>query len=215
MAVLPLSAVDMMRSALGVPRARSRILRERLSREATTLLTWLNRHDEASPGHSCAVAALAVRVGSELGLEERHLRRLEVGALLHDVGKLEVPSSILHKPGPLTRSEWTLMRAHPEAGARMLSPVTEADVLAIIRSHHERYDGRGYPDGAEGDDIPLPARIVAVADAFQAMIEERPHRSARPAAQALAEVEANSGTQFDPACVQALASAVAGESSSP
>lgn len=114
-----------------MPRARSRILRERLSREATTLLTWLNRHDEASPGHSSAVAALAVRVGSELGLEERHLRRLEVVALLHDVGKLQVPSSILHKPGPLTRSEWSLMRAHPEVGARMLSPCVRALASAV------------------------------------------------------------------------------------
>jgi putative nucleotidyltransferase with HDIG domain len=209
MALVPSAAVDLMRSALGVPRARSRILRARLSREATTLLTWLNRHDAASPGHSSAVAALAVEVGRQLGLAEGPLRQLEVGALLHDVGKLEVPQAILEKTGPLTRAEWAFMRAHPEAGERMLSSVGEPDVLAVVRSHHERFDGRGYPDGASGDSIPLPARIVAVADAFQAMIEPRPYRPARSKNAAIGELKANAGTQFDPRCVSALVGAVA------
>lgn len=213
MALLPPSAVDLMRSALGVPRARSRLLRERLSREATTLLTCLNRHDAAIPGHSSAVAVLAVRVGGELGIGDQRLRRLEVGALLHDVGKLHVPRAILVKTGPLTRAEWGLMRAHPEAGERLLSSVRDPDVLAIVRSHHERFDGRGYPDGAKGEEIPLAARIVAVADAYQAMVEDRPYRSSRTPADAVAELEANAGTQFDPACVRALAGAVVGNSS--
>jgi HD-GYP domain-containing protein (c-di-GMP phosphodiesterase class II) len=112
---------------------------------------------------------------------------------------------VLTKPGPLNELEWAAMRRHAALGERLLAHILDqADVLAIVRSHHERWDGGGYPDGKRGDEIPLAARIVAVADAFQAMIEARPYRSPRTRVAALEEITSESGRQFDPSCVEAL-----------
>jgi putative nucleotidyltransferase with HDIG domain len=155
--------------------------------------------------HTAAVSGLAVAIASRLGLSGEELRRVELGALLHDVGKLTVPDGLLTKPGPLNEIEWAAMRRHAVLGERLLAQVVDLpDVLAAVRSHHERWDGRGYPDGKQGEEIPLTARVVAVADAFQAMIEPRPYRSSRTRAAALAEIVAQGGHQFDPACVEAL-----------
>jgi putative nucleotidyltransferase with HDIG domain len=159
--------------------------------------------------HTAAVSRLAVAIAAELGLGAEQRRRVALGALLHDVGKLSVPDRILTKPGPLNELEWAAMRRHAAFGERLLVHILDLpDVLAVVRSHHERWDGRGYPDGKQGEEIPLAARIVAVADAFQAMIEPRPYRPPRARERAVDELVAESGRQFDPECVEALLAVV-------
>ena len=153
--------------------------------------------------HALRVATMSVRVGAAFGLRPPELRSLELAAKLHDVGKLMVPHSILAKPGPLDDEEWATMRRHPDEGARLLAPyVASTDVLAIIRSHHERWDGAGYPEGLKGEQIPFGARIVAVVDAFCAMIESRPYRPTLDAEEARSELLAQAGRQFDPTCAE-------------
>jgi HD-GYP domain-containing protein (c-di-GMP phosphodiesterase class II) len=155
--------------------------------------------------HARAVAVHAAAVARRLGLGGRELIAVEVGAALHDLGKLCIRESVLTKPGPLTEQEWDVMRLHPAAGARAFSAlVTAPDVAAIVRWHHERWDGSGYPDGLRREAIPLGARIVAVADAYQAMLEARPYRPPLDAASARACVWSGAGTEFDPACVEAF-----------
>jgi putative nucleotidyltransferase with HDIG domain len=155
------------------------------------------------------VSSLALAIATELGLSAPECRCVELGALLHDVGKLSIPDRVLTKPGPLNELEWAAMRRHAALGERLLAHILDqTDVLAIVRSHHERWDGAGYPDGKTGEEIPLAARIVAVADAFQAMIEPRPYRSPRTRESALEEIASQSGQQFDPACVEALRAVV-------
>jgi HD-GYP domain-containing protein (c-di-GMP phosphodiesterase class II) len=153
--------------------------------------------------HALRVAALSVRIGRAFGFEGPELETLALAAKLHDVGKLAVPRSILAKPGPLDEDEWATMRRHPTEGARLLAPyVPSTDVLAIVMSHHERWDGAGYPEGLRGEQIPRGARIVAVVDAFCAMIEPRPYRPTLDADAARSELLAQSGRQFDPACAE-------------
>jgi putative nucleotidyltransferase with HDIG domain len=160
--------------------------------------------DDAFREHSKSVAAISVRVGRELGLGKRELALLELAAAVHDLGKLAVPPEIIAKPGALDDSEWTEMRKHPSAGAKLLQPCeAPPEVLEMVRSHHERWDGTGYPDGLKGPEIPLGARILAVADAYCAMIESRPYRASRRPAAARAELLAQAGRQFDAACAQA------------
>jgi len=163
-----------------------------------------SRHGYTSD-HTTAVSRLAVAVGSHLGLGGEDLAILKLGALLHDVGKLEVPEAILSKPAALDKREWRAMRRHVDSGERLLHPDVDLPaVLAIVRWHHERWDGAGYPDGKRGNEIPLAARIVAVADAFQAMVEVRPYRKRRTERAALEEIRRHAGSQFDPRCVDAL-----------
>jgi HD-GYP domain-containing protein (c-di-GMP phosphodiesterase class II) len=167
--------------------------------------------DETFREHSRNVAAISVRVGRELGLSARELRLLELAAEVHDLGKLVVPAEIITKPGALDEREWKAMRRHPAAGAELLAPCdAPAEVLAIVRSHHERWDGAGYPDGLRGPEIPLGARILAVADAYCAMIEARPYRTSRRPAAARAELLAQAGRQFDAACAHAACRVTAG-----
>jgi putative nucleotidyltransferase with HDIG domain len=155
--------------------------------------------------HTAAVSRVAVAMATKLKLPAAERRCVELGALLHDVGKLSIPDRVLTKPGPLNELEWEAMRRHATLGERLLARIVQQpEVLAVVRSHHERWDGRGYPDGKRGDEIPLAARIVAVADAFQAMIEPRPYRALRTRESALSEVVSQAGAQFDPACVEAL-----------
>ena len=178
---------------------------EDVSRRLTELAERLETKDGDTTHHTTAVARLAVAIASELGIEDEQLRHVELGALLHDVGKLAVPDRILKKPSRLTQLEWVAMRRHAASGERLLIRILDLpDVLAVVRSHHERWDGAGYPDGMRGERIPLGARIVAVADAFQAMVEPRAYRPPRTPAETLAELMLNAGTQFDPACVDAL-----------
>ena len=174
-------------------------------RGAVGALTGAPRYPDA---HAEAVSRLAHQVGAALGLSGDDLKALVVGALVHDIGKLRIDASILRKPAPLTTREWQHIRRHPDEGAGLLGGVFAESILAVVRWHHERWDGRGYPDALAGDAIPLPARIVAVADAFRAMLEPRPYRlSVRPP-DAAGEILRASGSQFDPACVDALLSVV-------
>jgi putative nucleotidyltransferase with HDIG domain len=188
-------------------------LRELQSPSASIRLAGLVDRLELKEGyareHTAAVSGLALAIATELKLSADERRCVELGALLHDVGKLSIPDRVLTKPGPLNELEWVAMRRHAALGERLLAHILDqADVLAIVRSHHERWDGAGYPDGKRGENIPLSARIVAVADAFQAMIEPRPYRKPRTRASALEEIASESGRQFDPACVEALRAVV-------
>lgn len=156
--------------------------------------------------HGLRVAALSVCIGTAFGLRPRELETLELAAKLHDVGKLAVPRSILAKCGPLDDDEWAAVRIHPAEGARLLAPFVPSDVLTIIRSHHERWDGTGYPDKLQGPAIPMMARIVSVADAFHALITDRPYRPRFTVAKALEILAAGSGTQWDTRLCAAFAS---------
>ena len=127
------------------------------------------------------------------------------GFFLHDIGKVGIPESILCKAGPLTELEWIVMRSHPNQGARIVEPIPfMGEAVEIVRTHHERFDGGGYPRGLRGEQIPLAARIFAIADSFDAMTSDRPYRSALSTEEAVAEIRAGSGTQFDPLCVEAF-----------
>ena len=162
--------------------------------------------DEYTGEHSYGVIALSLEIADEMGLSEDDRRLVEFGALLHDVGKIAVPKAIVNKPGPLDDDEWKIMRQHTVAGQRMLDKVggSMTDVGAIVRASHERWDGGGYPDGTAGEDVPLPARIVSVADTFHAITTTRPYRRAQTPEAAIKELQACAGTQFDPEVVDAL-----------
>ena len=173
------------------------------------LVRALEAQDMYTSGHALSIADLARHVGRVLGLDAAALRDVEHAAVLHDIGKIGIPSELLRKTGPLSSGEREHMRAHPEIGARILEPVERLRQLApLVRFSHERWDGSGYPDGLAGEQIPLGARIIAVCDAFDAMVSDRPYRGGRSAADALAELRANAGTQFDPAVVEAFEEAL-------
>ena len=170
------------------------------------LAAALDARDPYTAGHSQRVAELSVLLAWEMQLSEEDRETLRLGALLHDVGKIGISDSVLRKPGKLTQEEFDHIKLHPVLGARILRPLAFlAPHLPVVELHHERLDGRGYPLGLRGDDIPLFARIVHVADAFDAMTSARAYRPARPAAEAMAELWRNVGTDFDPRVVQAMA----------
>jgi putative nucleotidyltransferase with HDIG domain len=172
----------------------------------------LSTSDEYTGSHSRSVVVLAHQVGEALDLNPMELREVEFGALLHDVGKLTVPNAIINKPGPLSAEEMDRMRAHTVEGEEMLDRIggVLAEVGHVVRSHHEHYDGRGYPDGLRGDQIPVAARVVSCCDAFNAMTTDRSYRAAMPVWAAVRELREHSGTQFDPWVVEALVSIVSG-----
>ncbi len=179
---------------------------QRLYRETlASLSNALEAKDAVTSQHTEEVVRLAVGVAAELELELEAVRSVELGAVLHDIGKVRVPEAILNKPGPLTDEEWLVMKTHPEIGEHILRPIQSLQgILPIVRHHHERWDGTGYPDGLSGRAIPLGARIVAVCDAYRAMTENRPYRAALSISEARDELEAGAGTQFDADCVKAL-----------
>jgi putative nucleotidyltransferase with HDIG domain len=155
------------------------------------------------------VSTLSVMIGRTMHLPAADIEVLRLGALLHDIGKIGISDQILRKTGSLTAEEFEQIKRHPGLGARILRQVPFlAPHLPIVELHHERPDGRGYPFGLRAEDIPLAARIVHVADAFDAMTSARAYRAALPASVAFAELERFSGTQFDPACVEALLAAM-------
>jgi HD-GYP domain-containing protein (c-di-GMP phosphodiesterase class II) len=158
----------------------------------------IEARDPHTRGHSVRVARMAHAVGVRFGCDELRLA-LRLGGALHDVGKLVVSEAVLNKPGPLTEEEVAEVRGHPEAGARMVAlDRALRPALPGVLYHHERWDGAGYPTGRSGEEIPLEARILAVADCFDAMTSDRPYRAALPAEQALEEVDQCAGSQFDP-----------------
>jgi diguanylate cyclase (GGDEF)-like protein len=161
-------------------------------------------------GHVDGVAELAGTVGRELGLATVALERLGLAARLHDIGKVAIPDAILRKRGPLSEQEWDFMRTHTVIAERILSAAPAlSDILPIVRSSHESFDGSGYPDGLAGADIPIEARVLLVCDSFDAMTSDRPYRNARSHDEALAELRRCAGSQFDPAVVAAFEAALA------
>lgn len=165
----------------------------------TELTRALELQDPASPGHAVRVATLAEGVARRLGWEESRLRALRLGALLHDVGKLTLSREVLEKPGPLTVAERAQIQQHPTAGVRILSMARETwTALPYVLFHHEHWDGRGYPVAKARDAIPPGARLLALADAFDAMTSPRPYRERLTRDEALEEVDRCAGTQFDP-----------------
>jgi putative nucleotidyltransferase with HDIG domain len=175
------------------------------------LAAALDARDPYTAGHSERVSVLSVAIGRGLRLSDDEVEVLRLGALLHDIGKIGVPDEVLRKPGALTDAEFDLIKQHPVLGARILKSVPFlARHLSIVELHHERPDGRGYPHGLRGDDIPLAARIVHVADAYDAMTSARAYRAARPSGDALRELWRCAGTEFHAEIVGALATALPG-----
>jgi HD-GYP domain-containing protein (c-di-GMP phosphodiesterase class II) len=169
------------------------------------LTAAIDAKDSYTRGHSERVAMLAARLAAAAGLPEEQSQRIHIAGLVHDVGKIGVPESVLGKAGRLTDDEFAQMRRHPEIGYGILQGIPQlADVLPGVLHHHERWDGRGYPAGLAGEAIPLPARVLALADTFDAMSSSRSYRAAMPRQMVLQEIAACSGTQFDPALVEAF-----------
>jgi putative nucleotidyltransferase with HDIG domain len=166
--------------------------------------------DEYTGQHTQDVVELTVAVADRLRVDEDTRRAAEFGALLHDVGKVAIPNEIINKPGPLDDEEWAIMKTHTVEGQRMLERIGGllSRVGVVVRASHERFDGGGYPDGLAGEAIPLAARIVSACDAYNAMTTDRSYRKALTVGVAVAELRANSGTQFDPKVVDALVGVV-------
>ena len=175
------------------------------SESTRALLAMLGERDAATCCHSRATGEWARRLCAAMAIPPESAELIKLCAVLHDIGKISTPEAILFKPGAFTEEEWVIMRDHSAAGQRVLDQIpTLAKCALIVRAHHERWDGAGYPDGLAGENIPFEARVVAVADAFHAMISERPYRKAIPPRQALEILEAGRGTQWDAAVVDAM-----------
>ncbi len=168
------------------------------------LVFALEAKDRYTAGHSRRVTEVALAIGNELGLSEHDMEDLRWGSLLHDVGKIAVDQLIQNKPGKLTREEYEHIMIHAQVGAGIVKPVANVRVVEMIAHHHDHYDGTGLHQVVKGDEIPLAARILAVADAFDAMTSERPYRSAMSRKEALDEIKRCTGTQFDPAIAAAF-----------
>jgi diguanylate cyclase (GGDEF)-like protein len=167
------------------------------------LANALEANDEYTSKHARWITDLSLRMGRELGLDDRTLKLLELGALLHDIGKIGIPSSVLSKPGRLSAVERKLIQSHPELGERIIAPIDRLEaVRPIVRHCHERWDGRGYPDGLAGEEIPLESRIIFVCDAYHAMTTDRPYRRRVSHGEAVRRLEEGAGSQFDPRVVE-------------
>lgn len=185
----------------------TRQLKETYDGTLEALIMALDARDRETKGHSLRVAEYVMLMSRRLGVDEESATWTAIrrGALLHDVGKIGVPDQILHKPGPLTPEEWDKMKRHPMIGFEMLRDISFlSEAATIVRCHHERFDGKGYPRGLAGDEIPLGARIFSAADAFDAMTSDRTYRKALRPEAARDEIIRHSGTQFDPQVVQAF-----------
>jgi putative nucleotidyltransferase with HDIG domain len=168
----------------------------------------IDAKDKSTYQHSQQVAVISYLLALAMGFKPKQADIIHIAGHLHDIGKIAVPDEVLKKKGIFTDEDWRWMKKHPEAGAAIVSSIklfnSKGGVRDIILYHHERYDGRGYPNGLKGKEIPLGARIVAVADAFSAIIQDRPYRKGRSFEEAVEEIKKNSGTQFDPVIVSAF-----------
>jgi putative nucleotidyltransferase with HDIG domain len=197
-------------AALGLAEANESLERANLS-FASALVATLDARDRYTAGHSAAVAIYSRDIAKRLGLDEEHQQRCYVTGLVHDIGKIGLPAGLLEKPGALTLEERRQMQEHSAIGERILSRVeTYPEVAQIVRHHHERVDGTGYPDGIGGDDIPLLSRIIAVADAYNAMTSDRPYRDAMPSRVARMRLAQAVESQFDTTVVAAFEAVLAG-----
>jgi HD-GYP domain-containing protein (c-di-GMP phosphodiesterase class II) len=173
----------------------------------TALAAAIDAKDHYTNGHSEQVAKLAVELARATGQARELVELVQFAGQMHDIGKIGIPESILHKPGTLTAEEWAIMRVHPNIGARILSPIaTLQSAIPIVLHHHERWDGQGYPDGLAGEAIPLGARMIAICDAFDTMVSDRPYRRALSDEDALGRLRSSAGSQFDPRLVEAFVS---------
>ncbi len=169
------------------------------------IISSLEEKDSYTHGHSIRVAEHAVLLAQEIGLSEVEVREVELSALFHDVGKIGIPDSVLLKPARLTRAEFEIMKSHPVRSSRIIEKISSLrNLIPGIKYHHERFDGLGYPDGLRGEEIPLYARIILIADTYDAMTSTRPYRLALDKEIAFQELRNCSGTQFDPALVDAF-----------
>jgi response regulator RpfG family c-di-GMP phosphodiesterase len=195
-----------LRHLLEIERMQRRLLRDSYLETVTALAIALESKDGATRAHSQRVERYALALLRAVAPDAAGEECYEYGFLLHDIGKIGIPDAVLQKPGPLTRTEQKRMQTHTIIGEQMLSGVAvmRGAGLEIVRSHHERWDGGGYPDRMGGDEIPLGARVFAVADALDAMTSNRPYRRALPWSSARGEILAQSGAQFDPAVVEAF-----------
>jgi response regulator RpfG family c-di-GMP phosphodiesterase len=186
-------------------RSRTAQVRHTFLSAIDSLVRTLEARDPYTSGHSLRVRAYCRRLAAALDLDDRRRKQLSLAAKLHDIGKVGVPEAVLNKAGQLSEAETALVRAHPVIGERILTPIIRnRAVLAAIRHHHERFDGGGYPDALRGEQVPLLARVVAVADCFDALTSCRAYRESLPREQALALIRAGAGTQFDPTVVRAF-----------
>ena len=172
---------------------------------ADSLISMLQMHERDGRGHSVRVTRLAVALAEELGCSDGELQGLEYGAMLHDVGKIDMPTEILCKPAPLTEAEWDVMRTHPKVGYDLVRKLPQLQNAAdIVLAHHEAFDGTGYPNRLKGADIPLSARILTIADSYDSMTHPHTQRPAMPPSMAVQEIERCRGSQFDPDVAAAL-----------
>jgi putative nucleotidyltransferase with HDIG domain len=195
-------------ASVALERARSfENLEDTFVSTVEALANALEANDEYTSSHTRSITDMALKVAGELGFDAAALKRVELGALFHDIGKIGVPTSILLKPGPLTVEERKIIELHPELGERILEPIDRlAEVRRIVRSCHERWDGDGYPDGKAGDEIPIESRIIFVCDAFHAMTTDRPYRKRLSVDEACRRLRESAGTQFDPEVVDVFLS---------
>lgn len=174
-------------------------IRESFLNAITALAYALEAKDKYTSGHSQRVAEISVAIAREMGLSRQDINKIRLAGLIHDIGKIGVRESVLNKTGRLTDDEYQHIKKHPEIGEYILTPIVEDEqILKAVKHHHERYDGTGYPDGLSGEQIPIGAKILAVADAYDAITSERPYREAMSIQSACYEIECCKGSQFDP-----------------
>ena len=184
-------------------------LEEGFVQTVLALAKALDARDSYTQDHSQRMAALTDSLCQKLGIDENQIQAIRLAAALHDIGKIGIPDEILRKPGPLTSQEWDLMKLHPKIGADIIAPVAKlVNVAPIIMAHQEKFDGSGYPYGLKGEQIPMGARVLAVVDAYVAITDERVYRKARSHEEAIAELVKHSGSQFDPAVVDAFVQSI-------
>jgi putative nucleotidyltransferase with HDIG domain len=201
---------DQRRLAVDLAEANDQLERANLS-FATALVATLDARDQYTAGHSAAVSIYAKDIAERLGLDEAQCRLAHLAGLVHDIGKIGLPPGLLEKPGALTLEERRLMEQHSEIGERILAKVDDyAEIAHIVRHHHERVDGNGYPDGLADDQIPLISKIISVADAYNAMTSDRPYRDAMPSSVARMRLAQAVESQFDTTVVAAFEAILAG-----